>query len=133
MKKFITVLLAVLMLTCLVACGEQSDSNLIDLTSMSDTMIQTQMSNMSAFPDTFGGKTVKMQGFIAINTTGDVVYCVYSDPTGCCTRVMVLDWPEGSNIPDASKTVTVEGTYDGSFDGVQKDYICGRLVNITVS
>ena len=121
------------MLTCLVACGEQSDSNLIDLTSMSDTMIQTQMSNMSAVPDTFGGKTVKMQGFIAINTTGDEVYCVYSDPTGCCTRVMVLDWPEGSDIPDASKTVTVEGTYDGAFEGVQKDYVCGRLVNITVS
>lgn len=134
MKKIICILLAVLCLGCFASCGGgKNDNSNIDLTTMSDTMIQTQLSNMSAFPSEFGGKTVKMQGFVAINETGEEVYCVYTDPTGCCTRVMVLDWPVGSDIPNASTTVTVEGTYDGAYAGVQKDYICGRLTNITVS
>ncbi|MBQ9112167.1 MAG: hypothetical protein IJY08_01140 [Clostridia bacterium] len=135
MKKIICLMLALLCLACFVSCGEDEpkDENYIDLTSMSATMIQTQLSNMSAFPDLFADKTVKMQGFVAMSEDGADIYCVYNDATACCTRLMVLEWPEGQEMPNADVTMTVEGKYDGSYTGVVQDYICGRLTDITVS
>ena len=132
MKRIICFMLALVCLACVTSCGKTTDENYIDLTTMNDTMIQTNMGNMSRFPEAFGGKTVKMKGFIAGNEELTELYCVYIDPTGCCTRLMTVKWAEGYTTPGSTETITIEGTYDASYTGVETDYICGRLLDVKI-
>lgn len=132
MKRIICLMLAIVCLVCFASCGDKKDENYIDLTEMNDTLIQTNLGNMSRFPKTFDGKTVKMKGIIATNEEGSEQYCVYIDSTGCCTRLMTVKWAEGFSTIGSSDNIVIEGTYDGFYTGVKEDYICGRLVDVKI-
>ena len=92
----------------------------IDLTTMSSTMVFSEVSAMLAAPDDFMGKSVKMSGLFAIyedTTTGNIYFaCVVQDATACCangiefTLVGNPEYPAG--YPELGSEITVTGTFD---------------------
>lgn len=136
MKKLICILLAILMLASLAACGgtqngtgkDKADTSSkaeekrtekidIDLTSMSSTMIYSEVQNMMTAPDDYVGKKVKMAGQFNVAEVGDNRYfaCLIKDATACCASGVEFVWAgEHSypgDYPEENAPITVTGTF----------------------
>ena len=136
MKKLICILLAVLMLASLAACGGTQSGNGeakadtsskaeekkaekidIDLTAMSSTMIYSEVQNMMTAPDDYVGKKVKMAGQFNVAEVGDNRYfaCLIKDATACCASGVEFVWAgEHSypgDYPEENAPITVTGTF----------------------
>ena len=133
MKKIICILLAVIMTLVLAACGsntsktasqsddaatEANQSNVdIDLTSMSSTMVYSEVQNMMIKPADYLGKTVKMTGALSVAEVGEKTYfaCIIADATACCAQGIEFDlkgdysYPE--DYPAADSEISVTGTF----------------------
>lgn len=89
----------------------------IDLTSMSSTMVYSEVQNMMITPVDYLGKTVKMNGALSIAEIGEKVYfaCIIADATACCSQGIEFDlkgdysYPE--DYPEANTEITVTGTF----------------------
>ncbi len=139
MKKPICILLAILMLASLAACGgtqngtgedkidtsskaeekkaEKTEKIDIDLTAMSSTMIYSEVQNMMTAPDDYVGKKVKMEGQFNVAEVGDNRYfaCLIKDATACCASGVEFVWAgEHSypgDYPEENAPITVTGTF----------------------
>jgi len=134
MKKFTAVLLTLLMLCALSACGSNdlpaSDVD-YDLTTYGSTVLFAQITQMTDNPQDYNGKTVRMEGsfnpYPVHQKDGSSQMrcsCIVWDNTKCCTAGLdfVLDgltYPDG--YPEAGKTIVIEGIFqEDSLFGIKR-------------
>ena len=154
MKKLFCVWLAALMLCSLTACGtkgnkdtesaantpaaspsasqtQSADGIDVDLTALSSTMVYSEVYNMMVTPDSYIGKTVKMQGQFAVyqatDESGafipDQIYfaCVIADATACCSQGLEFDLSGQHSYPDDYPELGSEITVTGTFELYEED------------
>lgn len=91
----------------------------IDLTSLSSTMVYSEVFNMMMEPLAYEGQTVKMDGNCAIYTdeeTGKTYYtCVVQDATQCCSQGLefLLDSEQYAleDYPADGDPIVIKGTF----------------------
>ena len=92
----------------------------IDLTSLSSTMVYSEVYNMVFEPDKYIGKTVKMKGIYAVyhDEEKDKYYhaCIISDATACCSQGIEFELGDEYKYPDdypeEADDICVTGTFD---------------------
>ena len=120
LKGMTAVLLAGLLLT---GCGGEEDESVdIDMTVMSATMVYSEIFNMMLEPESYAGKTIKLDGWFSgyEDPSNGKVYtmCVVPDATACCSEGIEfvladsgkLSYPE--DYPEAEEDITIIGVYD---------------------
>ena len=100
----------------------------LDLTVLSGTMVYSEVYNMVNDPDKYIGKSVKMQGALAVYEDaykGENVYaCIVKDAAACCaTGIEFIR--EGNPVypddyPKKGKEIVVKGVFDVYEDGGNK-------------
>ncbi|MBP5661299.1 MAG: hypothetical protein J6X08_08230 [Lachnospiraceae bacterium] len=99
--------------------SEISDVDL-DLTQLSKTMVYAEVYNIMMEPETYVGKSIRMNGDYYIytdETTGQqYFYCVIRDATACCAQgiefVLTDDYKFPEDYPEEGAFVTVSGRFD---------------------
>ena len=93
----------------------------VDLTTMSSTMVYSEVCAMMTEPDRYRGKTVRMKGSFSVFEDGGNYYfaCLIADATACCSqgiefvttreRVYPADYP---TLGDEITVTGVFGTYE---------------------
>ncbi len=97
-----------------------SDGIDVDLTSLSSTMVYSEVYNMVFYPENYVGKTVKMKGSYAIFYDEDMEKyyhtCIISDATACCAQGIEFeltdDYAFPDDYPEEDDVVCVTGTFD---------------------
>ncbi|MBQ9059808.1 MAG: hypothetical protein IJ128_01525 [Firmicutes bacterium] len=106
------------LLFSLSACGgSPKDSNEIDLTRMSATMVYSEVFDMLYKPEEYMGKTIKMRGALnAVYNEEDnsiIFACIIQDAIACCEQGVEFRLKEEPDVyPEGGTEVTVVGTYD---------------------
>ena len=98
---------------------EISDVDL-DLTQLSKTMVYAEVYNIMVEPESYVGKTIRMNGDYYIytdDTTGQqYYYCIIRDATACCAQgiefVLTDDYKFPEDYPEEGAFVTVSGRFD---------------------
>lgn len=98
---------------------EISDVDL-DLTQLSKTMVYAEVYNIMVEPESYVGKTIRMNGDYYIykdETTGQqYYYCVIRDATACCAQGIEFELTEDykfpEDYPEEGAFVTVSGRFD---------------------
>ena len=130
-----TALLAALVI-CAASCSETvSDSGVtekipsqesaydIDLTSMSSTMVYSQVYDMITNPDSYIGKKVKMKGSFTYGVGDDRYYfaCLIADATACCSQgiefVLKDERLFPDDYPEVGQDITVSGIFNTYREG----------------
>lgn len=92
----------------------------LDLTQMSSTVVYSEVYNIMTDPETYMGKTIKMDGQFAVYTdeeTGKHYFaCIITDATACCQQGIEFIW-EGNHMypqdyPEMGTIITVTGVFD---------------------
>jgi len=91
----------------------------LDLTTLSSTMIYSEVFNMMMEPMAYEGQTIKMDGNCAIYTdeeTGNTYYtCVVQDATQCCSQGLefLLDSEQYAleDYPADGDPIVIKGTF----------------------
>ncbi len=91
----------------------------VDLTTLSSTMVYSEVYNMMTEPDTYLGKNIKMAGNFAVyidEETGKIYYaCIIQDATACCAQgiefVLAGDYSYPEDYPEVNDIITVTGTF----------------------
>lgn len=138
MKKILCMLLSLIMLLVLSGCGNDSEINPsksssasdnktantevldVDLTTLSGTMVYSEVYNMMSNPEDYLGKKVKMSGSFGVyqdpNTGKYYFACIIADATACCSQgiefVLDGDYSYPEDYPEANSVITVTGTFD---------------------
>lgn len=92
----------------------------LDLTQLSKTMVYAEVYNIMMEPESYVGKSIRMNGDYYIytdETTGQqYFYCVIRDATACCTQgiefVLTDDYKFPEDYPEEGAFVTVSGRFD---------------------
>ena len=92
----------------------------IDLTSLSSTMVYSEVYNMVFEPEKYIGKTVKMKGIYAVyhDEAKDKYYhaCIITDATACCSQGIEFelcdDYKYPDDYPEEADDICVTGTFD---------------------
>ena len=91
----------------------------IDLTRLSSTMVYAVVNDMLMEPDPYMGKTVRMNGAMAVykdEDTGKIYYaCLISDATACCAQGIeftTTDEYSPDDYPAEGENLAVVGKYD---------------------
>ena len=149
MKKAVCVILALVFTLALCSCGAQktvpasassgqeletvalTDSAPVDLdlTSMSGTMVYSEVYNIMSNPDDYIGKTIRMNGAFATDDNEIYYFCIIKDATACCQQGLEFilkgtQYPDG--YPDIGADFTVQGTFERYMEGDQPYY---HLIN----
>lgn len=98
---------------------EISDVDL-DLTQLSKTMVYAEVYNIMMEPETYVGKSIRMNGdyyiYIDEATGQKYFYCVIRDATACCAQgiefVLTDDYKFPEDYPEEGAFVTVSGRFD---------------------
>ncbi len=102
-----------------------SNTEIIDLTSMSATMIYSEVFSMMTEPEKYMGKTIKMTGtcnrYTDVKTGVDYYACIVSDATACCSQGIEFKLPKGEVYPQMGEEITVLGTF-GSYTENNAEY-----------
>ena len=109
----------------------------IDLTSMSATMVYSEVYNMMYRSDNYIGKTVKMDGVFKVyndKSTGNCYFaCIIQDATACCTQGLEFiptdDYSYPDDYPEDGEQITVVGVFNTFMDG---EYPYCALSNATI-
>lgn len=97
---------------------------MVDLTSLSATMVFAEVAAMARTPEHYLDKTVRMQGELAVYPANpalgiDAFYTVViRDATACCQQGLEFVW-DGGELPQAGTELLVTGTFE--------EYDCGGL------
>ena len=97
----------------------------VDLTSLSSTMVYSEVYNMMYDPDSYLGKTIKMDGLFTAyhdESTGNNYFaCIIQDATACCAQgmefVLTDDYSYPDDYPDEGSEITVVGVFDTYMEG----------------
>lgn len=97
----------------------------IDLTTLSKTMVYSEVYNIMVSPDEYVGKTMRMSGFYnewLDETTGNrYFYCIIQDATACCAQgiefILTDDYKYPDDYPEAGAIATVVGRFDTYMEG----------------
>lgn len=102
-----------------------SDSNYVDLTSLSSTMVYAEVYNMMMMPDAYVGKTIKMSGVFTVfedpETGTTYTACLIYDAMACCQQGIEfvlgdsLQYPE--DYPAIDEKICVEGVFETYEEG----------------
>ena len=136
MKQALIILAVALYLVSLCACGDQKiqskpkqDSATkqvvqaqmanIDLTTLSSTMVYSEVYNMMYEPNRYVGKRIKMNGQFAVyedpNTGAVYTACIIMDATACCSQglefVLAGEKTYPDDYPELGSEITVTGTF----------------------
>ena len=114
--------------------NDDKSDEVVDLTTLSATMVYAEVYNMMMYPEQYEGKTIKMKGeFITFDnpatkrvTTG----CLIMDATACCSQgiefVLAGDKVYPDDYPEVNSQITVAGVYE-TYE--EKGQLYCRLVN----
>ena len=100
--------------------GQATEGVDVDLTTMSSTMVYSEVLNMMSYPDNYKGKIIRMNGTYQSvydeNTGNTYYYCVIKDATACCASGLefVLG---GGKYPQEESRITVQGKFTTYFEG----------------
>ena len=97
----------------------------VDLTSLSSTMVYSEVYNMMYEPDNYIGKTIKMNGLFTAyhdeSTGNDYYACIIQDATACCAQgmefILTDDYSYPDDYPEESEQITVVGVFDTYMEG----------------
>ncbi len=97
----------------------------LDLTTLSSTMVYSEVFNMMTDPSEYIGKTVKMTGAFAYyhddTTDTDYYSCIVQDATACCSQGIEFDPGDSYTYPDdfpaEGDEITVVGTFETYDEG----------------
>ncbi|MGN0394032.1 MAG: hypothetical protein ACI4EF_01605 [Coprococcus sp.] len=100
----------------------------IDLTSLTKTMVYSEVYNMMYAPQDYIGKTIKMEGLYSAyhdETTGnDYFACIIEDATACCSQGIEFqltdDYVYPDDYPEEGSRITVIGVFDTYQEGEYK-------------
>ena len=103
----------------------ETDDVDLDLTTLSKTMVYSEVYNIMVNPDDYVGKTIRMSGDYYIYTdevTGNkYYYCVIQDATACCAQgiefVLTDDYKYPDDYPEEGTCVAVVGRFDTYMEG----------------
>ena len=92
----------------------------VDLTTLSSTMVYSEVLNIMTYPETYVGKTVKMRGIFSYyhDEKTDQYYfgCIIQDATACCAQgiefILTDDYLFPDDYPTEGEIVTVAGEFD---------------------
>lgn len=108
----------------------------VDLTTLSSTMVYSEVSQMMADPDAYKGKTVKMEGTFAVSEGADRNYyaCLINDAAACCQNGIEFVWNGDHAYPQEYPELGSDITVVGTFDTYEEDgYLYTQLVDAEVS
>lgn len=99
---------------------QSNTDDIIDLTKLSSTMVYSEVYNMTVAPDSYIGKTVRMQGTFAVyedpQTENRYYACIIADATACCSQglefVLAGENSYPDDYPESGKEITVTGVFD---------------------
>ena len=145
MRKRVCMFLIVLALIPLAACTGKNGTTAsnaskkvdVDLTDLSETMVYSEVYNMTVKPEDYTRKTVKIKGKFAYyknpNTKKEYFACIVSDATACCTQGLEFILDGTHRYPDDYPKVDSEITVVGTFDSYEEDKCryC-RLLNASI-
>ena len=108
----------------------------LDLTTLSSTMVYSEVLDMLQTPDDYMGMTIKMSGSFAVAQGEDRMYyaCIIKDATACCSNGIEFIWDGDHSYPDDYPAAGDDITVVGEFDKYYEDgtlYI--QLINAQVS
>ena len=87
----------------------------VDLTTLSSTMVYSEIYNMMYEPDRYVGKRIKMNGQFAAygnpNTGAVYTACLIMDATACCSLVLAGEHSYPAGYPELGTEITVVGTF----------------------
>ena len=153
MKKFLAVLLVLVVALTLAGCGEDEQASGgseaakseqteaksaidIDLYDAGYTLAYPEIYSMYVSPSTYIGKVVRLKGTFLVNdeTNPSYFFCMIYDPTGCCSISMEFVLGEAAaypaDFPALGSTISVTGTFATYYEGIQ---LYCHLVNSTVT
>ncbi len=90
----------------------------IDLTTLSSTMVYSEVYNMIASPENYMGKRVRMKGAFAYSQGDNRYYyaCIISDATACCAQGIEFILKDPHKFPEEYPEKGTEITVVGNFD-----------------
>ena len=108
-----------------------AEEDYIDLTGMSADMIYAVVYDMMCRPESYIGKTVKIEGLFSYyldSSTGNEYYaCIIEDARACCAQGMEFVPQEKYNYPadypEMFDSITVTGTFDVYYEGEQQEFV----------
>ena len=108
------------------ANAPKTDGVDVDLTTMSSTMVYSEVLNMQQQPDQYFGKIVKMKGpFNVTELDGNRYFaCLIKDATACCSTGIEFDlagdYSYPDDYPEKDSEITVVGTFTIYTEGNSK-------------
>lgn len=111
-----------------------------DLTAMSSDMVYATVYQMMVDPDTYIGKTFRMDGLYYGSyyepTAQYYHYCIIQDATACCAQGMEFVWGDGSHVypdeyPAENAKVIVQGVFETYREDGDSNLYC-RLKDATL-
>ena len=89
----------------------------VDLTTMSSTMVYSEVLNMQQTPEKYLGKIVKMSGPFSVTEIEDKRYfaCLIKDATACCSTGIEFELAGEHSYPEDYPAKDTEITVIGSF------------------
>ena len=105
----------------------------VDLTSLSATVVYSEVYNMMYDPESYIGKTIKMNGMYSYykdDNSGQEYYsCIIKDATACCAQGIEFIPENPEAIPADGADVTVVGVFDTYMEG---EYMYCTLRDATI-
>lgn len=98
----------------------------VDLTTLSATMVYSEVNNMMTTPENYVGKTVRMDGKLAVYEYPERNYytCIIKDATACCQQGMEFLWAGDHKYPEdypkEGDGIIVTGVFDIYYEGDSK-------------
>ena len=156
-RKLLCILLLGLCLSGLVGCGAGPESTSgsevnnetealenvemcvdLDLTTMSSTMVYSEVSNIMSTPEEYIGKNIKMKGqyvcYLAYDENGEIIpgrtydACIIADATACCSQGIEFVCTKGK-CPALNDECTVCGNFQPyDEDGVVYFHLADAVV-----
>jgi len=106
MKKVLCVLFALFLLCVFAAgCSNRAEvADFIDLTALSDTLRIAELANITAVPNNYDGKTIKLGGVYQANyyePTQQYYHCILvADAAACCQQGLEFVWKGTHKYPN---------------------------------
>lgn len=139
-KKISAVLVCLLLMLSFAGCGGESAESVdtaqadVDLTTLSSTMVYSEVYNMLCTPDDYIGKTIKMKGsatsFYDENDKETYYACIIQDATACCTQGLEYTLKGSAEYPPDGDEILVMGTFQ-TYTAPDGNLYC-KLDNATV-